>query len=181
MRISTLWRSGVLSLLLFGFAVSLAYAQDTTITGKVSSSEEGALPGVNVIIQGTGQGTVTDIEGAYSIVVPGSDAILVFSSIGYTTEAITVGNQSVIDLELAPDITSLKEIVVTGYATQQKQDLTGAVGIVKSEELTAMPQGNVTQQLQGRVAGVTVTQDSRPGQNAKVRIRGMGSFTNNNP
>lgn len=82
---------------------------------------------------------------------------------------------------LVADITSLKEIVVTGYATQQKQDLTGSVGIVTAEELTQMPQGNVTQQLQGRVAGVTVIQDSRPGQNAKVRIRGFGSFTNNDP
>jgi TonB-linked SusC/RagA family outer membrane protein len=171
----------MLSLLIFGLAFGLAYAQETTITGTVSSDEEGALPGVNIIIQGTGQGTVSDIEGNYSIVVPGPEAILVFSSIGYTTEAVTVGNQSVIDMVLVADVTSLKEIVVTGYATQKKQDLTGSVGVVTAEELTQMPQGNVTQQLQGRIAGVTVTQDSRPGQNAKVRIRGFGSFFNNSP
>ena len=181
MRISTLWRGGLLSLLLYGLAFSLAYAQETTITGVVSSEEEGPLPGVNVIIQGSGQGTVTDIEGNYSIQVSGTDAVLVYSSIGYKTEAITVGNQTVIDLVLAADVTSLKEIVVTGYATQQKQDLTGSVGVVDSETLVQMPQGNVTQQLQGRVAGVQITQDSRPGQNAKVRIRGFGSFYSNDP
>jgi TonB-linked SusC/RagA family outer membrane protein len=170
----------MLSLLLFGLAFSLAYAQ-TTITGTVSSEEEGPLPGVNIIIQGSGQGTVSDIDGKYSIEVAGPDVVLVFSSIGYTTEAITVGNQTVIDLVLEADVTSLKEIVVTGYATQQKKDVTGAVGIVKAEELVQMPQGNVTQQLQGRVSGVSVTPDSRPGQNAKVRIRGFSSFNNNNP
>jgi TonB-linked SusC/RagA family outer membrane protein len=180
MRISTLRRGSLLSLLLFGLAFSLAYAQ-TTITGTVSSEEEGPLPGVNIIIQGSGQGTVSDIDGKYSIEVAGPDVVLVFSSIGYTTEAITVGNQTVIDLVLEADVTSLKEIVVTGYATQQKQDVTGAVGIVKAEELVQMPQGNVTQQLQGRVSGVTITQDSRPGQNAKVRIRGFSSFFNNDP
>jgi TonB-linked SusC/RagA family outer membrane protein len=181
MRISTLWRGSVLSLLIFGLAMSFAYAQERTVTGKVSSEEEGPLPGVNIILQGTGQGTVSDIEGNYSLVVPGPESILVFSSIGYTTEAVTVGNQSVIDMMLVADVTSLKEIVVTGYATQQKQDLTGSVGVVSTEELNQMPQGNVTQQLQGRVSGVTVTQDSRPGQNARVRIRGFASFYNNDP
>ncbi len=181
MRISTLRRSFSLTLLLVGFIASLVYAQERTVTGKVTSAEEGPLPGVNVILQGTGTGTVSDIDGNYSLVVPGPEAVLVFSSIGYTTEAITVGSQTVIDLVLAQDVTSLKEIVVTGYASQQKQDLTGSVGVVKAKELVQMPQGNVTQQLQGRVAGVTVTQDSRPGQNAKVRIRGFGSFYNNNP
>jgi hypothetical protein len=94
MRISTLRRGSLLSLLIFGMAFSLAYAQ-TTVTGNVSSEEEGALPGVNIILQGTGQGTVSDIEGNYTIQVPGPDAVLVFSSIGYTTEAVTVGNQTV--------------------------------------------------------------------------------------
>lgn len=181
MRISTLWKRGVLSLLSIGLAFSLTYAQERSVTGKVTSEEEGPLPGVNIIIQGTGQGTVSDIDGNFVITVPGPEAVLVFSSIGYTTEAVTVGNQSVIDMVLVADVTSLKEIVVTGYATQQKQDVTGAVGIVKPAELTQMPQGNVTQQLQGRVSGVTVTQDSRPGQNAKVRIRGFGSFYSNAP
>ena len=180
MRNSTLWRGTMLSLLIYGLAFSLAYAQERTVTGKVSSDEEGALPGVNIIIQGTGQGTVSDIEGNFSISVPGPESVLVFSSIGYTTEAVTVGNQSVIDMVLVADVTSLKEIVVTGYATQEKKDVTGAVGIVSAQDISALPTTHVTQQLQGRVAGVNVTQDARPGSEAKVRIRGITSLSGAN-
>ncbi len=181
MRRSTLWKSGVLSLLLLGFALSVTFAQQRTVTGTVTSEDQGALPGVNIVVQGTTQGAVTDGQGNFSISVPGDDATLVFSFIGYTTQAVPVGAQTIINLTLAPDVTSLDEIVVTAYATQKKKDLTGAVGIVNSDELTQMPQGNITQQLQGRVAGVTVTQDARPGQSAKVRIRGFSSFGDNAP
>ncbi len=170
-----------MSLLLFCFAVSLTYAQQKTVTGQVTSEEQGPLPGVNIVIQGTVQGAVTDVDGNYSIVVPGPDAVLVFSFVGYTTQAIPVGPQNTINVVLAPDVTSLDEIVVTAYATQKKKDLTGSVGVVNSEQLVQMPQGNITQQMQGRVAGVTVVQDARPGQAAKVRIRGLGSFQNNEP
>jgi len=180
MRKSTLWKSGILSLLLFCFAIG-TYAQQKTVTGQVTSEEQGPLPGVNIVIQGTVQGAVTDVNGNYSIVVPGPDAVLVFSFIGFTTQAIPVGDQTTIDVLLAPDVTSLDEIVVTAYATQKKKDLTGSVGVVNADELVQMPQGNITQQMQGRVAGVTVVQDARPGQEAKVRIRGMGSFQNNEP
>jgi len=181
MRISTLWRSTILSLLIYGFMISLAYAQERTVTGKVSSEEEGPLPGVNILIQGTGQGTVSDIEGNYSIVVPGPEAVLVFSSIGYTTEAVTVGNQSVIDMVLVADVTSLKEIVVTGYTAQSKRDITGAISSVDTEKLIEMPAASFTQQLQGRVAGVTVGQDNRPGSAPLIRIRGWGTINNNDP
>jgi TonB-linked SusC/RagA family outer membrane protein len=181
MRKSTLWKSGLVSLLLFCFAVSFTYAQQKTVTGQVTSEEQGPLPGVNIVIQGTVQGAVTDVDGNYSIVVPGPDAVLVFSFVGFTTQAIPVGTQSTINVLLNPDVTSLDEIVVTAYATQKKKDLTGSVGVVNSEQLTQMPQGNITQQMQGRVAGVTVVQDARPGQAAKVRIRGLGAFQNNDP
>jgi len=176
-----MWKSSVLSLLLLGFALSMSFAQQRTVTGTVTSADEGALPGVNIVIQGTTQGAVTDANGNYTISVTGDGAVLVFSFIGYTTQAVPVGSQSTLDVVLAPDVTSLDEIVVTAYATQKKSDLTGAVGVVNSEELTQMPQGNITQQMQGRVAGVTVTSDPRPGQSAKVRIRGFSSFNNNSP
>jgi TonB-dependent starch-binding outer membrane protein SusC len=176
-----MWKSGVLSLLLLGFALSFTFAQQRTVTGTVTSEDEGALPGVNIVVQGTTQGAVTDAQGNYTISVPGDDATLVFSFIGYSTQAVTVGSQSTINVTLTPDVTSLDEIVVTAYATQKKKDLTGSVGIVSTEELVQMPQSNVTQQIQGRVAGVTVTQDSRPGQSGKVRIRGFSSFQDNSP
>ena len=102
--------------------------QSSTVTGQVSSSEEpGGVPGVNIIIKGSDQGTVTDISGKYSIEVPGEEAVLVFSSIGFITEEVVVGTKSVIDMTLVPDITALEEIVVIGYGTQKKSDLTGAV------------------------------------------------------
>ncbi len=181
MRNSTLWRSSLLLFLFFGLTFSFAYAQERTVTGKVTSDEDGPLPGVNIVIQGTTMGAVSNLDGNYSIVVPGPDASLQFSSVGFITDVIKVGSQSVIDLVMRPDVSSLDEVVVTAYATQVKKDLTGSVGVVNSEELNAMPQSNITQQLQGRVAGVVVTQDSRPGQGGKVRIRGMGSFQNSNP
>jgi TonB-linked SusC/RagA family outer membrane protein len=181
MRRSTLWKSGVFSLLLLGFAMSVTFAQQRTVTGTVTSEDQGALPGVNIVVQGTTQGAVTDGQGDYTISVPGNDATLVFSFIGYSTKAVPVGNQTTISVLMEADVTSLDEIVVTAYATQKKKDLTGAVGVIKAEELTQMPQSNVTQAMQGRVAGVTVTQDSRPGQSGKVRIRGFSSFQDNNP
>lgn len=181
MRISTLWRGSMLSLLIFGMAFSLAYAQETTVTGNVSSAEEGALPGVNIILQGSGQGTVSDIEGNYSIVVPGPDAVLVFSSIGYTTEAVTVGNQSVIDVSMVADVTSLKEIVVTGYTSQRKADITGAVSVVDTDEMNQITAASFLQKLDGRAAGVQVTTGGNPGGRSTVRIRGVSSFTNNDP
>ncbi len=181
MRRSTLWKSGVLSLLLLGFALSVTFAQQRTVTGNVTSEDQGALPGVNIVVQGTTQGAVTDGQGDYSISITGDDATLVFSFIGYSTQAVPVGTQTSLNITLEADVTSLDEIVVTAYATQKKKDLTGAVGIIDTEELTQMPQSNVTQAMQGRVAGVTVTSDSRPGQSGKVRIRGFSSFSNNSP
>jgi len=171
--------NGLLSLLLLFLTVNLASAQVRTVTGTVSSEEQGPLPGASVVIQGTTKGTITDADGKFSIEVPGPEAVLQFSFVGMSTQAIAVGNQSVIDVVMLPDLSY--QIVVTAYAAQKKQDLTGSVGVVTSSELIAMPQGNVTQQIQGRVAGVTVTQDVRPGEAAKVRIRGFGSFYENDP
>ena len=180
MRISTLWRSGLLSLLLFGLAFGVAYAQESTVTGNVSSAEEGALPGVNVILQGTGTGTVTDIEGNFSIQVPGPDAVLVFSSIGYTTEAVTVGSQSVIDLVLVADVTSLKEIVVTGY-TSKLAAVIWFIAVVDTDAMNQITAASFVQKLDGRAAGVTVQAGGQPGGRNTVRIRGISSFTNNDP
>ena len=174
-------KRSILFVFLFSVTISFVWSQERTVTGKVTSQAGEALPGVNIIIQGTQQGAVTDAQGNYSIVVPGPNAVLVYSFVGYTTAKVTVGNQTTINVKLAPEVTSLNEIVVTAYATQKKKDVTGSVGVVKAKDLVQMPQGNITQQIQGRVSGVTVTEDSRPGQPAKVRIRGFGSFQNNNP
>jgi len=174
-RIALFFLSMVLSL---GFAI----AQERTITGTVSVESEGPVPGVNILLKGTTNvGTITDMNGAYSIRVPGPDAVLMFSYVGYLTEEIAVGPQNVIDVVLEPDIVSLQEVIVTGYTTQRKRDITGAIGVVEPNKLTAVPTGNVASQLQGRSSGITVTGSGQPGVGARVRIRGFSSFENNEP
>ncbi len=155
-------------------------AQDRVVSGTVRDESGSTMPGVNVIVSGTSNGTVTDTSGKFTLTV-GSGAKLLFSFIGYTSQEVEVGANTVIDVNMKVDVTELSEIVVTGYASQEKKDLTGAVGTVKMKDLVAIPSSNVTNQLQGRVAGVTVTGDGRPGEPAKVRIRGFNSFGNNDP
>lgn len=152
------------------------------IQGKVTSTEGEALPGVNVVLQNTTIGTVTDIDGNYSISITEPDAILVFSFIGYATREIAVNNRSIIDVVLEEDIEQLDEVVVIGYGTVRKSDLTGAVSTVKAEELVKVPSNNPMQALQGKVAGVQVNSISgAPGENVVVRVRGTGTFNNASP
>ncbi|MCF6361589.1 MAG: TonB-dependent receptor [Cyclobacteriaceae bacterium] len=153
------------------------------ITGKVTSEDEneGGLPGVNVILKGTRTGSVTDVDGNYKIEVSGENAVLVYSSIGYATQEITVGNRSTIDVILASDIQALQEIIVVGYGSQEKKDVTGAIGSVSTEDFAAQPVTRIDQALQGRVAGVTVTNSSgAPGGAVSIRVRGANSITGNN-
>ncbi|MEM8965805.1 MAG: TonB-dependent receptor [Bacteroidota bacterium] len=181
MKVST--HARCLYLLLLSLLLSMSgYAQDKTVSGTVTDGENNeTLPGVNVLIKGTTQGTVTDMNGEYRLTVPSNDAVIVFTSIGYTPEEVTVGNQSTIDLTMLPDIQSLAEIVVTGYSTEERKDVTGAVSTVEAEDLQAVPSGNVEQQLQGRVAGVTVITNGQPGTTSQIRVRGFGAFGGNEP
>ena len=159
-----------------------AQAQDTVITGTVTSAEDQTgLPGVNVIVKGTAQGTVTDIDGKYSLGVPSAESVLVFSSVGFVQEEATVGSQTVIDIVMNPDVTALDEIVVVGYGTMKKSDLTGSLTSVSSDDYEVQPITRIDQALQGRAAGVTVTQTSgAPGAGMKIRIRGANSISGNN-
>ncbi len=151
--------------------------QDKTITGNVTTAEDGSeLPGVSVLIKGTSIGTVTGIDGNYSLNVP-ENSILVFSYVGFISEEIQVGNQSVIDFVMTPDLKQLEEIVVVGYGTVKKSDLTGSVSSIKEEDLTAYPALGTVQTLQGRAAGVQITANNgEPGSSYKVRIRGGTSI-----
>lgn len=148
-----------------------------TITGKVTSAEDnGGLPGVNIIVKGTTQGTVTDVNGEYKIEVPDNGTVLVFSSIGFLSEEVTVGENTVIDMILTPDIQTLQEVVVVGYGTQQRVNLTGSVASVKSEELTVAPVASTANTLAGRLPGLIAQQSSgKPGSDqASLSIRGFG-------
>ncbi|NJN24611.1 MAG: TonB-dependent receptor [Cyclobacteriaceae bacterium] len=156
--------------------------QSVSVSGKVLSGEDKSeLPGVNIVVKGTSIGTVTDISGNYSLEVPGTDATLVFSSVGYITEEIAVGNRTVIDLTLNPDVTALSEIVVVGYGTQERAKVTGAISSVSAKEITQTPVVSFDQALQGRAPGVFVTNSGSPGKNPIVRIRGIGTTGNNDP
>ena len=159
----------------------LANAQ-LKVTGKVTETGTGqTIPGVSILIKGTTRGSTTDADGAYSIEVPDSKSVLVFRSIGYNSLEVTVESKSIIDVELSSDTRTLSDVVVTGYATQRKKDITGAVTVVNAEELTATPAASVTQMLQGRASGVVVGNDNSPGGGTMVRIRGFGTINNNSP
>ncbi|MDB5012902.1 MAG: SusC/RagA family TonB-linked outer membrane protein, partial [Daejeonella sp.] len=158
----------------------VSYAQSKVITGKVSDAS-GPLPGVSVIIKGTETGTSTDGNGSFSISAP-ADATLVISFIGYAKQEIQVGNRTSINVNLVSDNTALSEVVVVGYGTQKRKDLTGAVSSVSAEQIAKVPVTQLDQALQGRSAGVQVTNnDGAPGSSVSVLIRGVGSFGNNDP
>ncbi len=151
------------------------------ITGTIIDAETGTpIPGANVVEKGTTNGTTTDFDGNYSITVS-ADATLVYSYIGYQNQEIPVNGQTTIDVTLSADVTALDEIVVVGYGTQRKKDLTGAISVVDTEELTQQPSADVTNQLQGRVSGVTITGGGQPGEAPQVKIRGANTFGNNTP
>lgn len=170
----------LMTLLLAVASVSMALAQKT-ITGTVTSAADGApLIGASILIQGTSSGTVTDIDGQFSLEVEDSD-VLVVSYTGYVTSEITVGNQTTFDIQLEESAEALSEVVVTGYSSERKADIIGSVGVVNTEDALTTPSANVAQQLQGRAAGVTVSGSGAPGAGAKVRIRGFTSFGNSNP
>ena len=169
--------------LLFAVAFSAAaYAQNRTVSGKVTGSDDGLpLPQVSVLLKGTTTGVPTNMDGEYRISVPEAGGTLVFSFLGYVTQEVEIGNQSVIDVVLESDVTSLSEVVVVGYGTVNKKDLTGALSSVSPEEITEVPVTSVARTLQGRAAGVRVNQASgQPGQNVIIRIRGNSSISGGN-
>jgi TonB-dependent starch-binding outer membrane protein SusC len=159
--------------------------QQPTITGQVTDALNGEpMVGVNVVLDGTTTGVVTNIDGIYTITVPDlSQATLVFSFIGYNTEKISVAGQNKIDVSLIADIQSLDEVVVVGYGTQKKVNLTGSVGNVQMEDMESRPLTNASLALQGTVAGVYALQSSgKPGDdNAVIAIRGVGTWDHNDP
>jgi len=173
----------LLLLVFFFLLMSVSYAQVRTITGTVSASDtKETLPGTSVLIKGTTTGTVSDINGRYAIKVSQSPAALLFSYVGYQSQEVPVGDKLEIDIELQVQKTSLDEVVVIGYGTVRKSDLSGSVGSVKSEDITKITALNPVQSLQGKVAGVQVTSTSGdPGESPVVRIRGVGTFNNSNP
>lgn len=165
-------------ILLFLLLPTVLHAQQRTVSGTVTSREDGGpLPGVNVLLQGTSLGSITDVNGKYTIAVPQEGGVLVFSFVGFVSQALEIGAGNVLDVQLEVDATQLKEVVVTGYGDpQEKRKYTGSVAQVGSKLIENVPVATVDQMLQGRAAGVMVTANSgQPGTPAFVRIRGISS------
>jgi TonB-linked SusC/RagA family outer membrane protein len=158
------------------------FAQSLTIKGKITNQTDGSgLPGVSVVVKGTTKGTTTDANGAYTLAGLNGSDVLVITSIGFDKQEVNVNNRSVLDISLAEDSKSLSEVVVVGYGTQKKSQLTGAISQVSAKQITELPVTNARQALQGRAAGVEVTQaGSKPGAGPQIRIRGRRSFNASN-
>ncbi|SNS13663.1 TonB-linked outer membrane protein, SusC/RagA family [Belliella buryatensis] len=185
--LSSCWRKSISLLTLVLFITiyqAEAFQQSRQVTGQViSQSDSDGMPGVAVTLKGTARGTVTDIDGRFSIEVPSSESILVFSFIGYTTQEKAVGNQSSINITLAESEELMQEFVVVGYGEQKKLNLTGSVETVRFDDAVNQPVTNSGQLMYGRFAGVQLTQASGlPGSDQSgIIIRGQGSFGGTNP
>lgn len=178
-----LFLSATLTLLTF-LGSHAVFAQDRKVSGTVvSSTDNMGLPGVNVTVKGTTSGTVTDADGKYSLELKSASATttLVFSSIGFGKQEITIGSKSVIDVALVDDIKNLSEVVVTGYGSQSKKEITGAVASLDAKQLLSTPSTNLGQALQGKVPGVVIGNENSPGGGVSVRIRGFGTINDNSP
>lgn len=152
-----------------------------SVSGKVETDKGEPLPGVNVVEKGVNNGTVTDTEGRYTLVVAEASSTLVFSFIGYANQEVAIAGRGTIDIVLTEDVQSLSEVVVIGYGTQKKSDFTGSITSIKGADLNMMPTQRVDQALQGRAAGVLVLNtDGAPGGNTTIRIRGMNSILGGN-
>jgi len=168
-------------LFFFSLLVQQTYAQEQiSIKGRVASATGEAIPFANVVIKNTSNGAVTDFDGSYSIPAKPTD-ILVFSSQGYKSKEVSVNNQTAINVSLTPDALSLNEVVVVGYGSQNKKDLTGAISVVKTSEIQKRQITTVADGLQGLVTGVKVRGGGRPGQEANIEIRGLKNLQNTNP
>ncbi|REG92875.1 SusC/RagA family TonB-linked outer membrane protein [Algoriphagus antarcticus] len=161
--------------------VSIAIRENIAVSGMVTDSNGNGMPGVTIIIKGTTNGTVTDLDGKYQINAETTD-VLVFSFIGYSNQEILVGNQTMIDVSLTEDATNLEEVIVIGYGEKSRKLMTESIGTVSSAEINKLPIASADQALQGRISGVQVTAvDGTPGSPVSVRVRGVGTVGNTQP
>jgi TonB-linked SusC/RagA family outer membrane protein len=172
----------LLTILFLCLLTATVTAQERTVSGKVTDSGDGSpLPGVNVVVQGTTKGTTTDVDGNYTLSLAPSENSLVFSFVGFSPLTVAVDNRTPVNVALEGDVTALEEVVVVGYGTLQKRDVTGSITSIKSEEIADKPNPNPLNSIQGRAAGVVVTNSGAAGVPPTIRIRGVGSIANTNP
>lgn len=166
-------------LLILTLPVTFVFGQQGhEVTGRVTDTQGEGIPGVTILIQGTHQGGISDLEGNYTISVP-DNGILVFSFIGYTPQELEVAGQTILDVQLAESAFDMEEVVVIGYGTAAVKDVTGTIAVVRADEITSQPVSNVGQALQGKVAGIQVSSSGSPGSAPTIRIRGLGTVRSN--
>ncbi|SFU83136.1 TonB-linked outer membrane protein, SusC/RagA family [Pontibacter akesuensis] len=168
---------------IFASAAKGKKAVAITVSGRVTGEDGTGLPGVSVAVKGTSIGTITDASGSYSLTVPDGqeNGTLAFSYIGYATQEVPINNRSTINVQLEGDVEALQEVVVIGYQTIEKKDLTGAASVISPEAANRVTAATVAESIQGLAPGVTVRNSGRPGAGAAIDIRGVASFTNTNP
>jgi TonB-linked SusC/RagA family outer membrane protein len=177
-----LFKKRVILMMALMFMCLVLRAQDRIISGSVTDQSDGSpLIGVSVLVKGTTTGTITDVNGSFSVAVPEGNSTLVFSYVGYNVQEVDASNLSVVNVKLQASTTALEEVVVTGYSVQRKKDLLGSVAIVDVSSLKAQPAGSVTEALQGKAAGVNIVNDGSPGSTPQIRIRGYSTINNNDP
>ena len=164
------------------FSLSDVMAQSPAAHGKVTDDKGAPLPGVNIIIKGTATGRVTDSLGSYSIPIPDSKTVLIFSFIGFVKQEVPAKTNTSLDIRLIPDARSLNSVVVVGYGTQKRANLTGSVATISGSELLETPTNNLTNAIGGRLPGVvTMNGNGRPGQGSSIQIRGFSTLNDNSP
>ena len=163
--------------LLFTLMSQNSFAQNRTITGSLTDVNNQAVIGATIMLKGTTIGTISDINGAFMIDVPNENSVIVISSVGYSTQELVVGNQTNIDLILQEDVIGIDEVVVIGYGSMKRSDLTGSVSSINSEEITKAKSNSFIESMQGKMAGVQISsQSGEPGSNIEVKIRGANSI-----
>ncbi len=169
-------------LLVFLIGLAQAFAQEKAITGKVVDENGAVLPGATVLLKGTTKGAVTDINGQYTINVPATGGVLVYSYVGYQPKENEIGTNTVINIGLSPDIKSLDQVIVVGYGVQKKSLVTGSISKLDAKDIVSAPVERIDQALQGKTSGVFIAQQSgSPGSAMSIKIRGNSSNRNNSP
>ncbi|MBP6687996.1 MAG: carboxypeptidase-like regulatory domain-containing protein, partial [Lacibacter sp.] len=180
MNVKNRVRSCVLLLLSFVF-ISTSFSQNTfKVSGKVSDDAGRPVSGVSVLVKGTTAGTTTGADGGFELNAPSGKSVLIISSVGFADQEIEINNRNVINVSLVTGASNLEDVVVIGYASVKKKDVTGSVAGINQKDIRSRPVDNALMAMQGKVAGVDITSNERPGQIGSINIRGVRSLTASN-
>jgi TonB-dependent starch-binding outer membrane protein SusC len=179
-KLKGIWRNAAL-LFLSCFLALTSFAQQKTLSGTVVGEDGVAIPGVTVVVKGTTVGTVTDMDGKFSFSAPADAKDLAISFVGMKSQEMAIGSQTDFKITMAPEFIGVDEVVVVGYGTQMKAQLTGSISTVSSKEMKVSAAPTAISRIQGQVAGVSVVSSNVPGGTALIRVRGMGTINDSEP